>query len=292
MTLRLLREVFADPGGSDQGMPLAVTTRTAARPLSDRACDVARAGAGHHDGRGGQGAMGAVQPVARPGPAGPTDRKRFEGLAHVAGEVLSPAVGQRRLVSGLLQYARLGLVEAIDGFDPRREASFETPIRAIASAAPCSTGWRAKSGNRRAANLLGARISRRRVEQLNPLLKIEDAERELDELTRMLEGSRAATSPSARTNVALPTPYPSPPTATELAPLREAVQRLPDRERRRSVAVTISATGSSGCIARGASRNARAGLATPCSVPWGVFASSSTWHSSGLLTVPGGRALP
>src|SRR6185436_18285750 len=48
-------------------------------------------------------------------------------LAHVAaGKFFRMRTDHAVSFSDYLQYARLGLVEAIDGFDPTREASFET----------------------------------------------------------------------------------------------------------------------------------------------------------------------
>jgi RNA polymerase sigma factor FliA len=128
--------------------------------------------------------------------------------------------------SDYLQYARLGLVEAIDGFDPTREASFETyssyRIRGAmlnglareSEVAAQRTFWRTRLDER--------------VEQLGAP---QDDERELDEITRMLESLASRYFADERDDLVDDAPHSNPHAATELAELREAVEKLPARER-------------------------------------------------------------
>ncbi len=130
--------------------------------------------------------------------------------------------------SDYLQYARLGLVEAIDGFDPRREASFETyssyRIRGAmlnglareSEAAAQRTFWRTRLEER--------------VDQLGPPLSLA-ADSELEEIARMLDGLAAGSYFPDDDDLIDEAPHSNPDTATELAQLREAVEKLPDRER-------------------------------------------------------------
>ena len=127
-----------------------------------------------------------------------------------------------------LQYARLGLVEAIDGFDPTREASFET-----------YSSYRIRgamlNGLARESEVAAQRTFwRTRLEE-----RVEDpgalasSERELDEITRMLDGLGSSYFLEGdRDDLVDDAPHANPHTATELAQLREAVEKLPDRERR------------------------------------------------------------
>lgn len=130
--------------------------------------------------------------------------------------------------SDYLQYARLGLVEAIDGFDPTREVSFETyssyRIRGAmlnglareSEVAAQRTFWRTRFEER--------------VEQLGPPLAA-DSERRFEEITRMLEGLAGRYVAEDRDGLVDDAPHANPHAATELAQLREAVEKLPDRER-------------------------------------------------------------
>ena len=128
-----------------------------------------------------------------------------------------------------LQYARLGLVEAIDGFDPMREASFETyssyRIRGAmlnglareSEVAAQRTFWRTRLDER--------------VEHLGPP-QSSGGEREQEEITRLLEGLAGGyLSEGDRDDLVDDTPLSNPHLATELAQLREAVEKLPERER-------------------------------------------------------------
>jgi RNA polymerase sigma factor for flagellar operon FliA len=150
-------------------------------------------------------------------------------LAHVAaGKFFRMRPDHAVSFSDYLQYARLGLVEAIDGFDPTREASFET-----------YSSYRVRgailSGLARESEVAAQRTFWRtrleeRVEQLGPPQSL-DAERELEETTRMLEGLATSYFTDERDDLVDDAPHSNPHTATELAQLREAVEKLPARER-------------------------------------------------------------
>lgn len=150
-------------------------------------------------------------------------------LAHVAaGKFFRMRPDHAVSFSDYLQYARLGLVEAIDGFDPTREASFET-----------YSSYRVRgailSGLARESEVAAQRTFWRtrleeRVEQLGPPQSL-DAERELEEITRMLEGLATSYFTDERDDLVDDAPHSNPHAATELAQLREAVEKLPARER-------------------------------------------------------------
>lgn len=153
----------------------------------------------------------------------------YLGLAHVAAAKFFRMRPDHAVsFSDYLQYARLGLLEAIDGFDPTREASFETyssyRIRgAILNGLPREsevaaqrTFWRTRLEER--------------VELLGPPQSL-GSERELEELSRMLEGLASSYFSEERDDLVDDTPHSNPHTATELAQLREAVEKLPARER-------------------------------------------------------------
>lgn len=131
--------------------------------------------------------------------------------------------------SDYLQYARLGLVEAIDGFDPSREASFETyssyRIRGAmlnglareSEIAAQRTFWRTRLEER--VDLLGAAPT-------------SEGEAELEELARMLSRLGGGPVPEfADQEVVDETLRANPYAAAELAQLREAVEKLPGREK-------------------------------------------------------------
>ncbi len=126
-----------------------------------------------------------------------------------------------------LQYARLGLVEAIDGFDPTREASFET-YSSYRSGAPCSMAWRARA-KWRPRERSGARGLEERVEQLGPPQSLGCGAR----ARRAHAHARGLGEQlfDERDDLVDDAPHSNPHTATELAQLREAVEKLPDRER-------------------------------------------------------------
>jgi RNA polymerase sigma factor for flagellar operon FliA len=151
-------------------------------------------------------------------------------LAHVAAaKLLRQRTDHAVSFSDYLQYARVGLVEAIDGFDPTREASFETyssyRIRGAmlnglareSEAAAQRTFWRTR---------LEERVGQLYASQAT------DAGRELEEITRMLAGLASSyVAEGEHDDPVDDAPYSNPHAATELAQLREAVEQLPDRER-------------------------------------------------------------
>lgn len=131
--------------------------------------------------------------------------------------------------SDYLQYARLGLVEAIDGFDPTRAASFET-YSSYRIRGAMLNGLARESEVAAQRTFWRTRLEER-VEQLDPP-ESTDAEREREALTRMLESlARRYLAEGDREDLVDEAPHSNPHAATELAQLREAVERLPDRER-------------------------------------------------------------
>jgi RNA polymerase sigma factor for flagellar operon FliA len=130
--------------------------------------------------------------------------------------------------SDYLQYARLGLVEAIDGFDPTREASFET-YSSYRIRGAMLNGLARESEVAAQRTFWRTRLEER-VEQLGPPVSA-DSERELEEITRMLAGLASSHVLDERDDLVDDTPHSNPHVATELAQLREAVEKLPDRER-------------------------------------------------------------
>jgi RNA polymerase sigma factor for flagellar operon FliA len=131
--------------------------------------------------------------------------------------------------SDFLQYARLGLVEAIDGFDPSREASFETyssyRIRGAmlnglareSEVAAQRTFWRTRLEER--VDSLGAAPT-------------SEGEAELEELARMLSRLGGVSVPEfADEDLVDETLHANPHAAAELAQLRDAVEKLPGREK-------------------------------------------------------------
>ncbi len=153
----------------------------------------------------------------------------YLGLAHVAAAKFFRLRADHAVsFSDYLQYARLGLVEAIDGFDPTREASFET-YSSYRIRGAMLNGLARESESAAQRTFWRTRLEER-VEQLGPPQSA-DADRELDELTRLLEGLATSYFTEEREDPADDTPHSNPHTATELAQLREAVEKLPDRER-------------------------------------------------------------
>ena len=131
--------------------------------------------------------------------------------------------------SDYLQYARLGLVEAIDGFDPSREASFETyssyRIRGAmlnglareSEIAAQRTFWRTRLEER--VDSLGA-------------MPTSEGEAELEALARMLSRLGGGSMPELpNEDMVDETLRADPHAAAELAQLREAVEKLPRREK-------------------------------------------------------------
>ncbi len=130
--------------------------------------------------------------------------------------------------SDYLQYARLGLVEAIDGFDPSREASFETyssyrirgaMLNGLARESEISaqrTFWRTRQEER--------------VDALGP--GAHAGESDADDLAVLMASLRGPYTPDLGLEDAVDeTPHANPYAAAELAQLREAVDKLPGRER-------------------------------------------------------------
>ncbi|HVQ14981.1 MAG TPA: sigma factor, partial [Vicinamibacterales bacterium] len=119
--------------------------------------------------------------------------------------------------SDYLQYARLGLVEAIDGFDPLREASFET-YSSYRIRGAMLNGLARESEMAAQRTFWRTRLEER-VEMPGPL-QPGDPEREMEELGRMLEGLAASyfsdTDPDGLVD---DTPHANPHAATELAQL-------------------------------------------------------------------------
>jgi RNA polymerase sigma factor for flagellar operon FliA len=131
--------------------------------------------------------------------------------------------------SDYLQYARLGLVEAIDGFDPLREASFET-YSSYRIRGAMLNGLARESEMAAQRTFWRTRLDEH-VEALGPPQSA-DPDREMEELTRLLEGlATRYSSDSDPDGVVDDTPHSNPHAATELAQLREAVDKLPNRER-------------------------------------------------------------
>ena len=150
-------------------------------------------------------------------------------LAHVAaGKFFRMRTDHAVSFSDYLQYARLGLVEAIDGFDPTREASFET-YSSYRIRGAILNGLARESEVAAQRTFWRTRLEER-VEQLGPPQSL-DAERELEEITRMLEGLATSYFTDERDDLVDDAPHSNPHAATELAQLREAVEKLPARER-------------------------------------------------------------
>jgi len=150
-------------------------------------------------------------------------------LAHLAAAKFfklrsDPAVS----FSDYLQYARLGLVEAIDGFDPTREASFET-YSSYRIRGAMLNGLARESEVAAQRTFWRTRLEER-VEQLGPPQSLDD-ERELEEITRMLEGLASSYFMEDHDDLVDDAAHSNPHAATELAQLREVVEKLPARER-------------------------------------------------------------
>jgi RNA polymerase sigma factor FliA len=148
-------------------------------------------------------------------------------LAHLAAAKFfklrsDPAVS----FSDYLQYARLGLVEAIDGFDPTREASFET-YSSYRIRGAMLNGLARESEVAAQRTFWRTRLEER-VEQLGTP---QDDDGELVEITRMLAGLASSYFTEDRDDPVDEAPRSNPHAATELAQLREVVEKLPARER-------------------------------------------------------------
>jgi RNA polymerase sigma factor for flagellar operon FliA len=148
-------------------------------------------------------------------------------LAHLAAAKFfklrsDPAVS----FSDYLQYARLGLVEAIDGFDPTREASFET-YSSYRIRGAILNGLARESEVAAQRTFWRTRLEER-VEQLGTP---QDDDGELVEITRMLEGLASSYFMEEHDDLVDDAAHSNPHAATELAQLREVVEKLPARER-------------------------------------------------------------
>ena len=129
--------------------------------------------------------------------------------------------------SDYLQYARLGLVEAIDGFDPQREASFET-----------YSSYRIRgamlNGLARESEISAQRTfwRTRQEEKVDVLGPPAPGDSDLDDLAGLMAGLYSLYAPDGNHEDMIDeTPHANPYAAAELAQLREAVDRLPGRER-------------------------------------------------------------
>lgn len=163
-----------------------------------------------------------------------TQRARLIGvylrLAHVAAAKFYRLRPDNAVsFSDYLQYARLGLVEAIDGFDPSREASFET-YSSYRIRGAMLNGLARESEIAAQRTFWRTRLEER-VDSLGPV-PTSEGEAELEELARVLSRlSRGMLSDLDHEQVIDETPHANPHRAAELAQLREAVDRLPSREK-------------------------------------------------------------
>jgi RNA polymerase sigma factor FliA len=131
--------------------------------------------------------------------------------------------------SDYLQYARLGLVEAIDGFDPSREASFET-YSSYRIRGAMLNGLARESEIAAQRTFWRTRLEER-VDSLGATLTTE-GESELEKLAYMLSRLGGEPMPElADEDVVDETLHANPYAAAELAELREAVEKLPGREK-------------------------------------------------------------
>jgi RNA polymerase sigma factor for flagellar operon FliA len=127
-----------------------------------------------------------------------------------------------------LQYARLGLLEAIDRFDPERQASFETfSSYRIRGAVLNGLGRESEVAAQRAQ---WSALTRGRIDSLHP--QADRAAADLEDLAQLTVGLALGLLLDQETEPSDPAdPY----SATELADLRAVVRRLvdqlPDRER-------------------------------------------------------------
>jgi RNA polymerase sigma factor FliA len=132
-----------------------------------------------------------------------------------------------------LQYARVGLVEAVDGFDPSREASFETYSGyRIRGAILNGLGRESETAAQR--TFWRTRVSER-MESLKPSAT-STGDEELEEFARMTVGLAIGFLLDGNLeDIEDEAPQANPYAATEIAQLRQAVRtavdRLPVRER-------------------------------------------------------------
>jgi RNA polymerase sigma factor FliA len=130
-----------------------------------------------------------------------------------------------------LQYARLGLLEAIDRFDPERGASFETfSGYRIRGAVLNGLGRESEVAAQRAQ---WSALTRDRIDSLHP--RADRAAADLEDLAQLTVGLALGLLLDAATEPSDPSVSANPYSATELADLRGVVRRLvdklPDRER-------------------------------------------------------------
>ena len=130
-----------------------------------------------------------------------------------------------------LQYARVGLLEAIDRFDPTRAASFETfSSYRIRGAVLNGLGYESEAAAQRAE---WAARSRERIDSLHP--PEDRAAADLEDLAQLTVGLALGLLLDEETEPSDPSVGSNPYAATELAELRNLVRRLveqlPERER-------------------------------------------------------------
>lgn len=130
-----------------------------------------------------------------------------------------------------LQYARLGLVEAIDRFDPGRQASFETfSSYRIRGAVLNGLGRESELAAQRAQ---WTAVARERVDSLHP--EADRVTADLEDLAQLTVGLALGLLLDEESEPSDPSVAANPYSATELADLRGVVRRLvdrlPDRER-------------------------------------------------------------
>lgn len=130
-----------------------------------------------------------------------------------------------------LQYARMGLLEAIDRFDPAREASFETfSGYRIRGAVLNGLGRETEAAARRAQ---WTALTRERIDSLHPAA--DRATADLEDLAQLTVGLALGLLLDTEQEPGDPSVAANPYCATELADLRSLVRRLvdqlPERER-------------------------------------------------------------
>ncbi len=156
--------------------------------------------------------------------------ERYLRLAHVAAARFF-RLRRNNTVSfpDYLQYARLGLVEAIDGFDPLREASFET-YSSYRIRGAMLNGLARESELAAQRTFWRTRLDERVHSHGPPQTSVGDSE--LEELTRRVAGLATGFLPDGHhEDMVDETPHANPHTALELAQLSDAVDKLPSRER-------------------------------------------------------------
>lgn len=159
--------------------------------------------------------------------------ERYLPLARIAAARLFKLRAENGVpFSDYLQYARLGLIEAIDGFDPTRETSFETySSYRIRGAMLNGLGRETEISAQR--TFWRTRLAER-VDSLKPALA-STGDQELEELARMTVGlALGFLLDHEKAEVPDETPRANPYAIAEFSQLREVVRtsvaRLPQRE--------------------------------------------------------------